>query len=455
MGGGVGALGNSNLLPSLVSVFFLQWQEVAWTWFIGAAVALNLIVVYGLYYLGYKKVIGLGGVLILASYFSIANGQYNSGLDVVAQGKFSDLSGENVGVVVNHTSVDQHGKHLIQLAYDNGIHIKVIFTPEHGFAGVAGAGEKVEDGIEPLTGASIYSLYGKNNKPSSQMLQGLDVVVFDIQDIGVRYYTYISTLTYILEAAAENEIPIWILDRINPLGREVVGSVLEQEFKSFVGMHPIPIRHGMTLGELAQMINGEGWLSEGIQADLTVISYNGTDDEKMREDAFNPHPSPNMPDLETAWLYQGLCLLEGTNLSEGRGTDLPFKLFGAPWLDNKSLADKLQKYSSPGDKFEITSFTPESVSAARNPKYKGKVCKGIRIITLQNPLIWTIHLLQIVHDQHPEEFRFLESNFIDKLYGSDKLRLSIENNENIDLIINHFNKYEDNFNEIRSKYLIY
>ena len=149
-------------MSSLGFVFFLQWQEVAWTWYIGAAVILNLIVVYGLYYLGYKKGVGLGGIVILAAYFSIVNGQYNSGLDIVAKGGFSKLKGKNVGVVVNHTSVDQHGKHLIQLAYDNGIQIKAVFTPEHGFTGVAGAGEKVEDGIEPLTGSPIYSLYGKN-----------------------------------------------------------------------------------------------------------------------------------------------------------------------------------------------------------------------------------------------------------------------------------------------------
>ena len=171
------------------------------------------------------------------------------------------------------------------------------------------------------------------------MLQGLDVVVFDMQDIGVRYYTYISTLTYILEAAAENEVPIWILDRINPLGREVDGSVLEEKFKSFVGMHPIPVRHGMTIGQLAMMINEEIWLSDGAKANLKVIQYEGKPTQADMEKAFNPPPSPNMTDLETAWLYQGLCLLEGTNLSEGRGTDLPFKLFGAPWLDNKALAD--------------------------------------------------------------------------------------------------------------------
>ena len=162
-----------------------------------------------------------------------------------------------------------------------------------------------------------------------------------------------------------------------------------------------------------------------------------------------------MLDLETAWLYQGLCLLEGTNLSEGRGTDLPFKLFGAPWLDNQLLANQLLKYSSPGDKYEITSFTPQSISAARHPKYEGEECKGIRIIKLNNPFIWTLHLLRIVYDQHPEQFRFLESNFIDNLYGSDKFRLSITSEGNIDQILENFQSDEKTFLFKRDNYLIY
>ena len=220
-------------------------------------------------------------------------------------------------------------------------------------------------------------------------------------------------------------------------------------------MHPIPIRHGMTIGQLAMMINKENWLSDGVKAKLKVIQYEGNPSQTDREKAFNPPPSPNMPDLETAWLYQGLCLLEGTNLSEGRGTDLPFKLFGAPWLDNKALAGKLQKYSLMGDKYEITSFTPQSIPAAKYPKYKGEECKGIHIITLKNPLIWTIHLLQIVYDQHPEQFRFLESNFIDKLYGSDKLRLSILNGEGFIPIFKQLKSDEKEFLIKRTNYLIY
>ena len=442
------------LLSSLGTVFFLQWLGVAWTWYIGAAVVLNLAVVHGLHYLGWKRGFGFAVILFITGYFSAVGGQYQNGLEVLSEDGFSVLKGKNVAVVVNHTSVDYHDDHLIKLAHDEGVRIKAVFSPEHGFKGVVGAGEKVDNGFENLTGAPIYSLYGKTKKPTSEMLKGIDILIFDMQDIGVRYYTYVSTLTLAMESAAENGIPFIVLDRVNPLGHEVEGVILEMEFASFVGMHPIPVRHGMSVGELAQMINGESWLENGMKADLNVIAYKGKIDEKVKAHAFNVPPSPNMPNVETAWLYQGLCLLEGTNLSEGRGTDLPFKLFGAPWLDNKVLADKLQKFSSKSDKYELISFTPQSIPAAKYPKYEGEECKGIRIITLENPLIWTIHLLQILQDQHPEKFKFLDTNFIDKLYGSDRLRLANEKDSTAKKLLASDTTYTQ-FIELRKKYLIY
>ena len=442
------------LLSSLGTVFFLQWLGVAWTWYIGAAVVLNLAVVHGLHYLGWKRGFGFAVILFITGYFSAVGGQYQNGLEVLSEDGFSVLKGKNVAVVVNHTSVDYHDDHLIKLAHDEGVRIKAVFSPEHGFKGVVGAGEKVDNGFENLTGAPIYSLYGKTKKPTSEMLKGIDILIFDMQDIGVRYYTYVSTLTLAMESAAENGIPFIVLDRVNPLGHEVEGVILEMEFASFVGMHPIPVRHGMSVGELAQMINGESWLENGMKADLNVIAYKGKIDEKVKAHAFNVPPSPNMPNVETAWLYQGLCLLEGTNLSEGRGTDLPFKLIGAPWLDNKALADKLQKFSSKSDKYELISFTPQSIPAAKYPKYEGEECKGIRIITLEHPLIWTIHLLQILQDQHPEKFKFLDTNFIDKLYGSDRLRLANEKDITAKKLLASDTTYTQ-FIELRKKYLIY
>ena len=443
------------LLSSLATVFFLQWLGVAWTWFIGIAVILNLLVVYGLHFAGLKKGIGMIAILLISGYVSYLSGQYQSGLAVLSKDDFVILKGKNVAVVVNQTSVDQNGDHLIKLAHENGVTIKAVFTPEHGFKGVAGAGEKVENGIEPFTSAPIYSLYGKTKKPSLDMLMGIDILIFDMQDIGVRYYTYVSTLTLTMEAAAESGIPIMVLDRLNPLGSDISGPLLDVEFSSFVGMHPIPVRHGMTLGELAQMINGEGWLSNGIMADLTIIPFEGNINQKVREKAFNPPPSPNMSNLETAWLYQGLCLLEGTNLSEGRGTDLPFKLIGAPWLDNQKLYDQLVKTKHPLDEFKIAEFTPLSIPAVKYPKYEGEKCLGLRINNLENPIDWTIKLLAIIKSLHPEQFKFLESNFIDKLYGSDGLRLSISENRNINILIDEFQKNKGEFLQKREKYLIY
>ena len=443
------------LLSSLGTVFFLQWLGVAWTWFIGIAVILNLLVVYGLHFAGLKKGIGMIAILLISGYVSYLSGQYQSGLEVLSEDDFAILKGKNVGVVMNQTSVDQNGDHFIKLAHENGVIIKAVFTPEHGFKGVAGAGEKVENGIEPLTSAPIYSLYGETKKPTSKMLMGIDILVLDMQDIGVRYYTYVSTLTLTMEAAAESGIPIMVFDRLNPLGSDISGPLLDVEFSSFVGMHPIPVRHGMTLGELAQMINGEGWLSSGIMADLTVITYDGKINQEVREDAFNPPPSPNMSNLETAWLYHGLCLLEGTNLSEGRGTDLPFILLGAPWLDNQKLYDELVKTKHPLDEFKTAEFTPLSIPAAKYPKYEGEKCLGLRINNLENPIDWTIKLLAIIKSLHPEQFKFLESNFIDKLYGSDGLRLSISENRNINILIENFQNHKGEFLQKREKYLIY
>ena len=443
------------LLSSLGSVFFLQWLGVAWTWFIGAAVTLNLAVVFTLHYAGWKKGVGFAGIIFLAGYFSLTEGQYQNGLEVISNEGFAELKGKNVGVVINHTSVNQNGDHLLKLAHDKGVRIKAVFTPEHGFKGGAGAGEKVEDGVESLTGAPIYSLYGKTKKPTTEMLSEIDILVFDMQDIGVRYYTYLSTLTYIMEAAVENKIPLLILDRVNPLGREVRGPMLDLEFASFVGLHPIPVLHGMTMGELAQMINGEGWMTNGGIVDLTVIAYKGKIDKRVRVHAFNPPPSPNMPNLETAWLYQGLCLLEGTNISEGRGTETPFMLVGAPWLDNQKLYEKLVTIKDPMDNFELIEFIPKSIPGAKYPKYEGEKCFGLRINKLVIPIKWTIQLLAIINSQHPEQFRFLKSNFIDKLYGSDEFRFSIEKGKDFNQIIEQFSIDEEEFLSKRKNYLIY
>ena len=441
------------LLAGLAAVFLLQYYGIAWTWYIGCAVLINIIVVICLHRVG-----TLPGIFLLTAIGIIpvlfGDNSYRNGLDVMESGDFKELQGKKVGLVVNHTSLNREGKHIIELAYLAGIEIQSVFTPEHGFQGMAAAGEKVDGGIEPLTGAKIYSLYGKSKKPTKEMLQNLDVLVFDMQDIGVRYYTYLSTLTLVMEAAAENKIHLFILDRVNPLLRTVKGPVLDKNFSSFVGMHPIPILHGMSLGELSQMINSEGWLKNGGQAALTIIPYQGVPTKQDLKKVFNPPPSPNMPNLETAWLYQGLCLLEGTNISEGRGTDSPFMQIGAPWLKVDKVLEELEKIRHPLDVVEPTHFIPTVLPHAKYPKYEGEICNGFLISYLNDPIYWTVHLLSIVSTLHPEQFRFLDTHFIDKLYGSDRLRLSIKEGGEIRELFNN-DTSTTQFIELRKKYLIY
>ena len=444
------------LFVSLGSVFILQELDVAWTWFIGIAVIMNLIIVYGLHFLGFKK--GLYLLLVIGGLWlfkSIGFG-YKSGLDVLVEEDFIRFNGKSVGVVVNHTSLNQDGEHLIKLAHSSGIKIASVFSPEHGFKGVVEAGETFADGIEPLTGSPIYSLYGSTRKPTREMLSGLDALVFDMQDIGVRYYTYVSTLTLIMEAAAENGIPIWILDRLNPMDNDIRGPVLDLKFSSFVGMHPIPIRHGMTIGQLARMINEEGWLENGNYADLKVIKYQGKPDKGDSEAAFNPSPSPNMPDLETAWNYQGLCLLEGTNISEGRGTHSPFKLIGAPWIESENLLHVLLPLLHKNDKVDTVSFIPRSIPGkSAYPKYENEICHGIKIQFLASPIIWTVQLLQVLDLIYPDNFQFLQTNFIDNLYGTDELRLTINEKDDVNKLITGWKEAEEKFRKVKTAYSLY
>ena len=237
------------------------------------------------------------------------------------------IKDKKIGVIGNQTSMIASA-HLVDSLLSLNVEIVKVFSPEHGFRGDADAGTKVEDGIDVKTGLPIISLYGKNKKPYSKQLEGIDILLFDIQDVGARFYTYISTLHYVMEAAAENNIQVIVLDRPNPNGHYVDGSIREEKFKSFVGMHPIPIVHGMTIGEYAKMINGEHWIEK--KCDLTVIEMENYN-HKMQYD-LPIKPSPNLPNARAINLYPSLCLFDGTNVSVGRGTLFPFQHFGAPYL---------------------------------------------------------------------------------------------------------------------------
>ncbi len=347
------------------------------------------------------------------------------------------LQGKKVGVVGNQTSIIGT-THLIDALLDNGINIKKIYTPEHGFRGSADAGAKVSNGKDEKTGIPIVSLYGKTKKPTPEMLQGIDIILFDLQDVGVRFYTYISTLTYVMEAAAENNIPVIVLDRPNPNGFYVDGPVLKSENKSFVGMHAVPVVYGMTIGEYGKMVNGEGWLKNGIHCDLTVIPINNYNRNAIYE--LPVKPSPNLPNWESVYLYPTLCFFEGSIVSVGRGTETPFQIFGHPNMRGEY------------------SFTPQSTSGASKPLLEGQRCRGENLVEFahgyafnanQLHLEWVIEAYQQLSDKN------FFTNYFHLLSGDKQLRYQIEQGLSADEIRASWKSETDAFMKIRSKYLIY
>src|SRR5690554_5281953 len=270
------------------------------------------------------------------------------------------LKNKNIGIVANQTSfLESEKQHLVDFLISKKIAVKKVFAPEHGFRGTADAGEHIKDGVDSKTGVPLISLYGSNKKPTQGQLKGIDVVIFDIQDVGARFYTYISTLHYVMEACVEEGIPVFVLDGQNRNGNYIDGPILEKENTSFVGMHPIPIVHGMTIGEYAQMINGEGWLSNTAKCKLTVIEMENYNHQKAY--SLPIKPSPNLPNDQAINLYPSLCLFEGTFINAGRGTDMQFQVFGAPSLPPSHYT------------FE---FTPQANEGAKNPKFKDQLCFG-------------------------------------------------------------------------------
>ena len=353
------------------------------------------------------------------------------------------LKGKKVAVVGNQTSVIAKRRlgsaasdfvHLVDSLLSLDIQIQKVFAPEHGFRGKADAGEVVKDGVDSKTGLPIVSLYGKQKKPSSKQLEGIDVVIFDIQDVGARFYTYISTLHYVMEACAELGISLLILDRPNPNGHYIDGPVLEMEYTSFVGMHKVPVVYGLTIGEYGQMINGEKWLLNGIQCDLKVIPLgNYTHQTAYR---LPVKPSPNLPNAKSINLYPSLCFFEGTNVSAGRGTELQFQIYGSPFL-NKSFF----------------SFTPQPNEGAKDPKFKNTICYGEDLRgTKQLSQLDLSYLLKAYQQDYSQDFF---NSFFTKLAGTTKLQQQIEQGLNEREIRKTWEKDLAVFKVIRSKYLIY
>jgi len=348
-----------------------------------------------------------------------------TGLDVLLEKKIDLITGKAIALITNQTGIDRYGipNYKRMLALDE-IHLKVIFSPEHGLFGEADEEITYDKKIADLP--EVFSLYGAVRKPTPEMLQGVDLIIYDIQDIGARFYTYISTLGLVMEAAAELQIPVLVLDRPNPIRSDIVeGPLLDLKYQSFVGKYPIPIRYGWTVGELAQKIVAEQWLAA--TPSLSVISMEGWYASLWYDETTLPwvKPSPNIPDVGTALIYPGMCLLEGTNVSEGRGTDHPFKWFGAPWIDGKILSQELNKLQLPGVVFVPKSFTPVSIpGVADKPKYENQLCNGIEIRVIARneyqSLNVGVSVIKKLKEFYPENIVFKE-NRLNRLWGSDTL----------------------------------
>lgn len=351
------------------------------------------------------------------------------------------LEGKRVGMVVNQTSIISN-KHLVDSLLSLKIDIRKIYCPEHGFRGKADAGESVNNEIDSATMLPIVSLYGKNKKPSTKDLDSIDIMIFDVQDVGVRFYTYISTLHYVMEACAENNIQLLILDRPNPNGHYIDGPLLDENYRSFVGMHPVPVVYGMTIAEYARMINGEKWLANGVQCDLITIRNKAYNHQSSY--TLPVKPSPNLADADAIALYPSLCFFEGTVISVGRGTYDPFKMIGHPLL---------------GLKYAFN-FQPVAIDGmSKEPPYKNEICYGVDLRNYvsdsaynrkQIELKWLIEM----YKSYPDSSKFFNS-FFDKLAGNSKLRAQILEGLSEEEIRMTWRKDLQRFNRTRRKYLLY
>ena len=400
------------------------------------------------------------------------------GIEVFLEKHLDLVEGKNVGLVTNPTGVDSRVRSTIELFYENkGINLTALYGPEHGVRGNAQAGEYVPFYRDDKYDIPVFSLYGQSRKPFSGMLKNIDeymrtfdtqdegkipeaemigslsVMVFDIQDVGTRIYSYIATMAYCMEACAENNIDFIVLDRPNPInGKDIEGPLLEYpEYSSFVGLYSIPVRHGMTVGELAKLFN-DRFLKKKVN--LTVIPMEGWERQMWYDETSLPWviPSPNMPTLDTATVYPGQVFLEGTNVSEGRGTTKPFELFGAPWIDGHELTRRLNTLLLPGVTFREAWFTPTF------SKYEGELCGGAQIHILDRneyrPFETTLHIIKTVMDLYPEKFQFHQEYF-DKIMGNAKIRVAFEEGREVkDLVRTYIGETEE-FSEARKSYLIY
>ncbi len=379
-------------------------------------------------------------ILGLVSTFSISCTAQTVKVGANSTEKYSSLlKGKHIAIVANQTSVifknntQNQYTHLVDSLLQRGVAISKVFSPEHGFRGKSDAAEHVANGIDKKTGLPIISLYGKNKKPTKEQLQDINLVIFDIQDVGVRFYTYISTLHYVMEACAESNIPVVVLDRPNPNGHYIDGPTLKKEHKSFVGMHEVPLVYGMTIGEYAQMINGEHWLKNKIKCDLTVIplkNYTHTTSYNLPI-----RPSPNLPNSTSINLYPSLGFFEGTTINAGRGTEFQFQRYGAPWFPKTNFK-----------------YTPKPNFGSKYPKHKNKLCYGVDLSKEQKISKVNIKWLKDAYTKTPE-------NFFGKTFtihaGNTELQKQLEQKTSVKEIEHSWKKDIEKFKKIRKKYLLY
>ncbi len=415
------------------------------------------------------------------------NAIVKTGLDVLLENHLDKLYGKRIALVTNYSGIDKNGiSNIVQLhtkttvkletiftperdvnqqGISNGTekqnHTKIekIFTPEHGFAGNIPAGEYVDyDSISSKL-PPVISLYGKTRKPTQEMLTNIDIIIYDIQDVGARFYTYISTLGLVMEAAGEANISIIVLDRPNPIGGNVNGPILDENYKSFIGKYPIPIQYGMTIGELAKMIVGEKMID--LIPELIVIPMENYSKNYFYDETHLQwtNPSPNIPDLKTAIIYPGFCLFEATNVSEGRGTYSPFKQIGAPWINDDSLTNLLDEQNLPGVLFNPIQFIPKSIpTMSKYPKFENQNCNGIEIsITnrnIYNSILTGITVLWAIHKFYPDSL-VIRKDSLGRIWGSDNLYIQLQEGKTPSEIIDFYQSDLKKFIQIRQKYLIY
>jgi uncharacterized protein YbbC (DUF1343 family) len=374
-----------------------------------------------------------------------------TGLDRLVHEQMELLQGKRVGLVTHPAAVLPTLTGAVDALLRAGVRLTTLFGPEHGLDGSAADGTLVSDAVDPDTGLPIYSLYGEVKEPTPEMLARVDLLVFDMQDVGVRFYTFMSTLFYVLRGAARAGKPVVVLDRPNPInGLTLEGPLVLSGFESFVGVVPVPIRHGLTLGEMARWMNGE----HNLGADLSVVTIQGWQRAMWFDETGLPWvpTSPAMPHLSTATLYPGLCLLEGTNLSAGRGTALPFEVCGAPWIDGHALAERLNALMLTGVRARATCFVPSS------DRFAGEMCSGVQLhVTDRNalrPVALGLHLIAALCELCPDEFTWRTSHF-DRLIGSDQVRLALERGESVEQIVQSWSETLAEFEQQRTAHLLY